>query len=104
MKTFRNRRGLSIMELVATLLIMGILAGLGSVTYGALLDEAEASVSLSDARDTVRGAFTDELYVNAGVLDEDAVQRVVDSGEDLGFIVVVDSQGQYPQNYLVLPR
>ncbi|MCP4843897.1 MAG: hypothetical protein GY901_02180 [Actinomycetia bacterium] len=86
-RTPRNSRAFTVLELVAVVVITGVLAGLGSVTYDRLIADAGDEVTVARATAAVREAFAGEMLVDADLSDVDAgdttngVAKVIAAGE-----------------------
>ncbi|MCP4792081.1 MAG: prepilin-type N-terminal cleavage/methylation domain-containing protein [Actinomycetia bacterium] len=74
------KRGFTILELVAVLVIIGILAGLGAVTYSQLITDSQAEVNEKTALAAAREAQASVALANAGVVTAAAIADEVDGG------------------------
>ena len=71
------KRAFTILELVAVLVIIGILAGLGAVTYSTLISDADASIKDKTAAAELRSAYATTALNNKGVVLESDLETVV---------------------------
>ncbi len=72
------KRGFTILELVAVLVIIGILSGLGAVTYSSLIAKSETEVAEKSAQARAREAYAMVAIDNNGVATVEAIADQVD--------------------------
>ncbi len=90
-------RGFTVLELVVVLVIIGILAGLGSVAYTNLITKADIEVDVANATAAVREEFA-SLLVDDGAVSGGDVAAVIAAGEAHGVLVSLAVDGLVPMD------
>jgi type IV fimbrial biogenesis protein FimT len=97
MKNFKNRAGFSMMEMLVTLLILGLVAAIGLPSLDEFIDDNRLNAAIGDLQSSMQAGRAEAVGRNAYVTlckkNADSTDCVTSGGWQQGWIIFVDVDG-----------